>query len=897
MGTEATLSPGTRLGGRYVLERFVRPGGLADVYRARAEGGGMARYELRLVRASGVTRDAAEEVARELERVAQLGVKHIPKVVTVAHDPAGLVVVSEGPDAGASWETLREILTAGERLNNLQIERVLDATAASLDALHGLAPSVIHRAICPENLALTDRRVMIRVDECGLSHALHAAKIVSTRSPATAKSYVSPDELLQRLGPRGDLFAFASVIYELLTGRAAFRGASDAATETQILRGARPGLGGLRNDLSQRVDDILHQAWSTDNTGSFGSARALVKQLQEAMSAPATPRPPMSNPPPPPPSALRPSADRPLPKPPSTLKGPGPMKVPGVLQGDTPVKVPSEGRHALGATQKVIVPRIAPPGTERVSDPAMERLSDPALARVVDAGAPRSEGAAEPVMAVNTGVPTPPSTPRAEGEINPLRGGTFLGNPPPSSAPVVKVGTKTEGPLKMGPPTAPRRPGPPASPVGSPAAVSPAEGVTVAPAPAEGVTEAPAPAEGVTEAPASPAPAESPVARETFDLDLDEPAEASFADSTQDIDPEPELNPSPAPPLPGSTPPPPMPRAEAKAPETDTDDVPEMSEGDGPIEVDLPVAPEVPRGIEVPIPVFPQPVRTSFPPPVATTQPPAGVALSASMMPPPMPAPPVPRELPAPRIAPAVAALATERPPPPTPPSPGEPTVVRVAKVLGVAIVLGALIVTAGQIYLRQTPPAVPTPRSVVAAQTPTPTPPPTVAPEAPPRTPESPAPGLATPDAAPALAAAADAGVPDAPAVAEAPVDAGASPEAPAANPAANPETPAATPPSAVAEGPVRHGSPSSREEDQLYQRVAPAVFRCIDANPHRRRCRVSLAYEGATGRNVEVRVSGVYSAPPTGPCIEQVLRESSVGRFSDPRWETLMVFDPEDR
>ncbi len=356
----STLAPGTRVGGRFVLERLLRGSVLCEVYLARSEGGGTARFEVR--RIAGAAPPGAElSVRRELERVAAAGCRAIPALTAVEIDPAGLLVITEAPEALAPRDTLRDVLTRDQKLPAAEALRILREVARALDAIHGLVPQVVHRALCPENILLMDRRRKVWVTECGLAHALFASGAVSPRSAVVETSYSSPDDLLHRATTRGDVFSLATLCFEVLTGRAPFHGGSAAATESALLRGARPGVGEALAPHAERVDEVLSRAWSSEAQSGFARASELIAALERATEVGTTAPVPMSS---------------------RTIIGLGSPTAkigpvtprPGVPRAAPAPPVVTEaeieaGRaipRALPPTQKVQVPRIHPPGTQPV---------------------------------------------------------------------------------------------------------------------------------------------------------------------------------------------------------------------------------------------------------------------------------------------------------------------------------------------------------------------------------------------------------------------------------------------------------------------------------------------------------------------------------------------------
>ncbi|MBK6531373.1 MAG: protein kinase [Deltaproteobacteria bacterium] len=367
-----------------MIERHLRNGVMTEVYRARREGSGRDRFEVRrftLVASS----EALRAVRRELDRIQALRMPAIPALVDVIDDPVGLLVVTETVAEGAT--SLRMTLDAAGPLEVADCTRIVRVVAGVLDVLHGATPQVLHRRLSPDTITLIGPQREVRVEECGLAQALVDAGLVNARVPLQARQYLSPDELLQRPSPRGDLFALASVAFECLTGRPAFLGATEASLSAAILRGVRPSVNALRPEVPAAVDVVLARAWSADASKGFASAAALADALSTALGIPGSgARPPLRVEPP----HGSPPAGAPVLSPgelsimKATILGVGtPSKPPAAprakpneaekhaLQEPAPM-APTRSRLVGGRpqmpTQKVEVPRIHPPGTERVGE-------------------------------------------------------------------------------------------------------------------------------------------------------------------------------------------------------------------------------------------------------------------------------------------------------------------------------------------------------------------------------------------------------------------------------------------------------------------------------------------------------------------------------------------------
>ncbi len=150
-------------------------------------------------------------------------------------------------------ETLREKLKDGMLPQRKAIEYAREI-ARGLSAAH--AKGIVHRDLKPDNVFITkDERVKIL--DFGLAKRAEKAPLeVATLgmgpppSPTTEAGvvlgtlgYMAPEQLRGLpVDHRADIFALGAILYELLTGKRAFRGATPSDTISAILRDEPPAL-------------------------------------------------------------------------------------------------------------------------------------------------------------------------------------------------------------------------------------------------------------------------------------------------------------------------------------------------------------------------------------------------------------------------------------------------------------------------------------------------------------------------------------------------------------------------------------------------------------------------------------------------------------------------------
>jgi WD40 repeat protein len=287
-----TLSAGTRLGPYEILSPL-GAGGMGEVYRAKDPR--LGREVAIKVLPASFSQDA-DRLRRFEQEARAAGVLNHPNITAVydigSADGAPYIVTEllEG-------ETVRQRISAGAVPPRKAIDYAVQI-AKGLAAAH--EKGIVHRDLKPENLFLTkDGRVKIL--DFGL------AKLKSERDDggqtdmqtATGTQpgvvlgtmgYMAPEQVRGRdADKRSDLFAFGTILYEMLSGQKAFRGDSAADTITAILTKEPPDLSQTNRDIHPGLDRIVRHCLEKNPEERFESARDVAFDL-EALSGVSTPR-------------------------------------------------------------------------------------------------------------------------------------------------------------------------------------------------------------------------------------------------------------------------------------------------------------------------------------------------------------------------------------------------------------------------------------------------------------------------------------------------------------------------------------------------------------------------------------------------------------------------------
>jgi WD40 repeat protein len=274
-----SLSAGTRLGPYEVVD-LVGAGGMGSVYRARDTR--LGRYvALKVMRVDGAR--GAERLRRfetEARAVARLSHPNVLSVFDVGtHEGVPYLVLEllEG-------ETLRQRLCRGPLVASEAAELARQA-CAGLQAAH--ARGIVHRDLKPENLFLTSEG-LVKILDFGIAKLKSGDGDGSRGETETEDGalvgtlgYLSPEQARGvEADARSDVFALGAVLYESLSGRRAFAGASAAETVAAILQADPPPLETGSGPLPVGLERIVRRCLEKEPERRFQSAHDLGLALE-----------------------------------------------------------------------------------------------------------------------------------------------------------------------------------------------------------------------------------------------------------------------------------------------------------------------------------------------------------------------------------------------------------------------------------------------------------------------------------------------------------------------------------------------------------------------------------------------------------------------------------------
>ena len=264
----------------YEIEGELGRGGMGVVYKARHLA--LKRpVALKMIRAGAHA--GPEERARfnaEAEAVARLQHPHIVQVYEVGEHHGHPYLALELVEGGSLAQRLR-----GRTLSPREAARLGETVARAMQLAH--SRNVVHRDLKPANVLLTPDG-MPKVTDFGLARQLdrdsgqtQAGAVMGT------PSYMAPEQAWGRTGaagPAADVYALGAILFECLTSRPPFQGATvpDTLELVRTQEPVRPRQ--LNPRLPADLETVVLKCLRKEPEGRYASAEALANDLRRWQS-------------------------------------------------------------------------------------------------------------------------------------------------------------------------------------------------------------------------------------------------------------------------------------------------------------------------------------------------------------------------------------------------------------------------------------------------------------------------------------------------------------------------------------------------------------------------------------------------------------------------------------
>ena len=182
-------------------------------------------------------------------------------------------------------ESLRSLLDRSGKLPLPQVLGLARQMAAGLGEAH--RQSIAHRDLKPENIMLTPRGEL-KVMDFGISRSF-AADATATGAIIGTPAYMAPEQAEGRVADhRADIYAFGLILYEMVTGKAAFTGDTAITLALKQIRERPTPPRSIDPGVPKLIETAILRCLEKNPAVRFQSVDELIQALD---GAPARPQP------------------------------------------------------------------------------------------------------------------------------------------------------------------------------------------------------------------------------------------------------------------------------------------------------------------------------------------------------------------------------------------------------------------------------------------------------------------------------------------------------------------------------------------------------------------------------------------------------------------------------
>src|SRR5437773_1074309 len=239
MSLQNTLSPGTVIGGHYIIGSLLNSGGFGAVYRGVDASEGHRSCAIK--ETYDVTPAARRQALMEVSVLLTVRSQHLPEVYDAFEFNGRFYLVMQLIEGQNLLQLLKSRVPGGivgeaepnQSVGPCSEQEVLDWLLPIMDVLqdlHSRNPPILHRDIKPGNLILTPQHKVVLVD-FGLTKLYDPTRVTETLIRAVSAGFSPLEQYMGKTSPQSDIYSMAVTMYLLLTNRlpstAVTRGMSD----------------------------------------------------------------------------------------------------------------------------------------------------------------------------------------------------------------------------------------------------------------------------------------------------------------------------------------------------------------------------------------------------------------------------------------------------------------------------------------------------------------------------------------------------------------------------------------------------------------------------------------------------------------------------------------------
>jgi TonB family protein len=278
--------------GQYVLLEKIATGGMAEVWKARMRGveGFQKTVAIKKILPHlSDNQDFIEMFIDEAKLAAQLNHNNIIHIYDLGKIQSSYYIAMEYID-GYDLKSILKL--AADRDQPLSVELALfvaSKIAAALDYAHRKRDfedrdlGLVHRDVSPQNV-LISKEGDIKLCDFGIAKAASKASHTQAGALKGKLQYMSPEQAWGRaIDKRSDIFALATVLFELLTGRKLFTGDNELSILEQVREARITTPSHYNDEVTPQIDAIVVKALQKDPANRYQTAGEMERDINQVL--------------------------------------------------------------------------------------------------------------------------------------------------------------------------------------------------------------------------------------------------------------------------------------------------------------------------------------------------------------------------------------------------------------------------------------------------------------------------------------------------------------------------------------------------------------------------------------------------------------------------------------
>jgi TonB family protein len=274
--------------GQYVLVEKIATGGMAEVWKARMRGvEGFQKIVAikKILPHLSDNQDFIEMFVDEAKLAAQLNHNNIIHIYDLGKIQSSYYIAMEYIDG----YDLKTILRRGEERDHpMSVELALfiaSKIASALDYAHRKKDfeekemGLVHRDVSPQNV-LISQEGDIKLCDFGIAKAASKASHTQAGALKGKLQYMAPEQAWGRhIDRRSDIFALATVLFEMLTNRKLFTGDNELSILEQVREARVIPPSQFNDEVTPEIDAIVLKALQKDPANRYQTAGEMARDI------------------------------------------------------------------------------------------------------------------------------------------------------------------------------------------------------------------------------------------------------------------------------------------------------------------------------------------------------------------------------------------------------------------------------------------------------------------------------------------------------------------------------------------------------------------------------------------------------------------------------------------